>query len=160
MTKYPFYYYDVNDWFVSTGGTAGNAAIIANEDSPYELEYIQAILSHPVITWILNIFGSAFEGKYKSKGKNILERVPIKKIDFNNELDKCKYDEIVTMTREVYEINEKLDDNSITKTEKAALNGQKTFKISEIQKNVSYLYGITDEEMSLIKEMDIEYIEV
>lgn len=149
-TKYPFYYYDTNDWFLATGGTAGNAAIIKEDDSPYELEYIQAILSHPAMKWLLDIRGSAFENNYRAKGTSILEKAPIKRIDFDNPTEVKKYNNIINWTREVYKINEELSKEGLNKNILNNLLNEKEYLIKRIRSEVANLYKVNNQLLELI----------
>ena len=115
------YLYDEDDLVIASGGTAGYCAISKKEVSKYELEFIQAYLTHPYSEKLLSIIGSDFEGDYYSRGTNILERFPLKIINFNDEYQLNLYNSIVRNVRRVHEVNKLLEDN-LSKSAKKVLN--------------------------------------
>jgi len=141
LSKRPMYLYDTNDFVIASGGTAGYCAISEKIGSPYCLEYLQAYLTHPITEWLLSIIGSDFEGEYYSRGTNVLESIPVKKLDFNNSDHKKIYEDVVAHTRRIYAINEDLK-GMLSKTQKTALLGEKKQLIETIEKLISMIYCI------------------
>lgn len=141
LTKNPLYIYDNQDMLIASGGTAGYCAIAEKEDSPYHLEFVQAVLNHPVIEWLTSIIGSDFDNGFHSRGTAVLENIPIVRIDFNNEEQAKVYYNIIDRTRRVYAINEELK-KRLDKRRINALVSEKDQLIKLIEENVSKLYGI------------------
>ncbi len=140
----PLYYYDENDWLIAAGGTAGNCAIIEKEESKYKLEFIQAVLNHPVMGWLCSIIGSDFGGDFFSNGTYILNKLPIKVIDFNNEKQNKKYIKIINSTRRIYQINKDLRNGQLTNRQKTLYEDEKRLLIRVIKDIITELYDIQE----------------
>lgn len=139
LSKYPMYIYDTKDMLIASGGTAGYCAVTIKEDSPYELEYIQAWFSNDITERILSIIGSDFEGGFHSRGTAQLSVLPFIELDFTNNSQQRIYDNVVNYTREVYKINNVLSGN-VTKADVIKLNRRKNELISEINDLISRVY--------------------
>ena len=137
----PMYAYDKSDMLIASGGTAGYCAIAKKGDSQYELEYIQAWLANTYTEKIFNIVGSDFEGGFISRGTFVLSSLPFVKLDFNNLNQKSLYNRVVEATREVYAINEKLDQKPSKQVETTLIR-QKTSFIKEINDLISRVYRL------------------
>lgn len=140
LSKKAMYLYDENDFVISSGGTAGYCAISRKSGSNYELEFIQAYLTHPYSEKLLSIIGSDFEGGYYSRGTNILERFPLKIIDFSDTEQKKIYDDIVCSVRKINEINQLLS-ISLSKAKKQVLENEKKCIINKVEKLVTDVYN-------------------
>lgn len=135
----PMYAYDDNDLLVASGGTAGYCAISKKSGSPYDLEYIQAWLSHPYTEKIIRMRGSNFEGGFISRGTNVLSKIPFVEIDFTDEKQKRIYDSVVRTTQKVYEINKKIAETN-DRAKLRILNEEKGKKIESIQNGIKKVY--------------------
>jgi hypothetical protein len=143
LTKNPLYIYDRQDMLIASGGTAGYCAIAEKEDSPYQLEFVQAVLNHPVIEWLTSIIGSDFDNDFHSRGTAVLENIPIIRIDFKNKEQSKLYYNVVDRTRRIYAINEELK-KKLDKRRFNTLASEKEQLIKLIEESVSKLYGIED----------------
>lgn len=142
LSKKPMYIYDKNNLLISSGDTAGYCAIARKQESKYELEYIQAYLTHPYMEKLFSIIGSDFESGYYSRGKSLLDKVPFKILDFNNK-NHCKiYNDVVSNTRRIYEINSILITDNIRKSKKETLENEKMYLIKNIEELISKVYSI------------------
>lgn len=108
LSKNPMYILDKQDMLIASGGTAGYCAISKKEGSPYELEYIQAWLSHPITEKIIQLSGSNFEGGFIARGTFALKALPFIPLDLNDKKQHNIYMRVVELTREVYTINNEL----------------------------------------------------
>lgn len=143
LSKKPKYLYDKSNLVIASGGTAGYCAIGEKQGSKYCLEYLQAYLTHPVTEKLLSIIGSDFEGGFYSRGTSVLEIIPIKKLDFGDEAQKELYDNVVSYSRRIYEINDIfLLNRVITKTQQTSLLSEKNFLIKNIEQLISKVYSI------------------
>ncbi|WP_459202074.1 Eco57I restriction-modification methylase domain-containing protein [Methanococcus sp. CF] len=132
------YLYDKTNSLIASGGTAGYCAIFKKEDSSYDLEYIQAILNSDITEKLVKSLGSEFEGGFVSRGTAVLKRIPIIKIDFENENEKTIYDKIVKKSQEIREINERIINRNYQNLE--SLDRAKTELINNINEEVIKLY--------------------
>ncbi len=135
MSKQPMFMRDKKSFVVASGDTAGYAGIKKLEGSPYSLEFVQAYLSHPLIENIFHLIGSDFENGHISRGKSILEVIPIVRIDFENTIEKKRHDDICIKTQEIYRINDKLL-RQISKKDSIVLKRRKKQLIKEIMEIV------------------------
>ena len=133
---------DQNDMVIASGGTAGYCAITIEDDSPYALAYIHAVLNHPALIWLCSVMGSDFEGDYYSRGTYVLNRLPIKKIDFDDNEQVAQYHTIINKTNMIDEINLKLQDSTLRDSNRTILGRQKQALINDIQNCVTKIYDI------------------
>ena len=137
----PMYALDYEDMLIASGGTAGYCAVAKKSDSPYELEYIQAWLANSYTERIIQIVGSDFEGGFVSRGTFVLSSLPFVQIDFNDSKQKALYDRVVEASREVYSINDRLDQCPPKQIE-TTLVRQKDVLINEIDDLISRVYRL------------------
>ena len=141
LSKEPMYVMDTNDILIASGGTAGYCAVSKKDDSPYELEYIQAWLSNPITEHILEIVGSDFEGGFTARGTFVLSTLPFVELDFCVKEQKAIHDRVVAASREIYEINDTLSGRP-AKRIAYLLQQQKEALVSEIQELISQVYRL------------------
>lgn len=135
----PMYAYDKEDFLIASGGTAGYCAISKKPGSKYDLEFIQAWLSHPYTERIIRLRGSVFEGGFVARGTNLLPELPIVDLDFSDSKQKKIYDSVVKSTKKVYEINIKLcETNDRAKVQ--ILNDEKNRLIESIETLIKKIY--------------------
>ena len=105
MSKEPMIMNDNENLVIKSDGTAGNCGKKMNDNNKYDLFFLQAYLSHPIISDVMEKMGSDFEGGFYSRGTQVLEKLPIINVDFENEKEKALYDKIVEKTKKIYELN-------------------------------------------------------
>ncbi len=137
----PMYALDNDDMLIASGGTAGYCAVAQKVDSPYELEYIQAWLANSYTERIIQIVGSDFEGGFVSRGTFVLSSLPFVKLDFGDSKQKAIYDRVVEASREVYDINNKIN-NRLSKQVETTFVRQKEALINEIDSLISRVYHL------------------
>jgi len=108
LSKEPMYAYDNEYMLIASGGTAGYCAVSQKHESPYAIEYIQAWLAHPYTEKIIRLSGSDFEGGFVARGTFILSTLPFIELDFSSDEQKKLHDDIVKLTQEIYQINDKI----------------------------------------------------
>lgn len=141
LSKKAMYLYDENNFVIASGGTAGYCGISQKKESDYQLEFIQAYLTHPYSEKLLSIIGSDFEGDYYSRGTNILERFPLKVINFNDAYQRGLHDDIVRNVKRIHEINKELK-CTLSKSSKSVLIDEKEYLISSTEKLVTSIYNL------------------
>jgi len=142
---------DKNDMVIASGGTAGYCAITVEDESPYALEYIHAVLNHPALAWLSSVMGSDFEGNFYSRGTYVLNRLPIRKIDFSDKEQFTNYQEVIDKTNKIHQINVGMQDEKIRTKDKTVLKRQKKVLINDIEKCITKIYDI-DHFMKYIKD--------
>lgn len=141
LSKEPMYAYDEDDMLIASGGTAGYCAISKMKKSPYELEYIQAWLSHPYTEQLLQMMGSDFDNGYVARGTFVLSNIPFVELDFKKSEQKAIYDAVVKATRKIYDRNKKIAGN-LDKAGKSILIREKERLIHNIQENITKVYQL------------------
>lgn len=146
LSSKPFYYLDNEDMLIASGGTAGYCAISQKENSEYAIEFLQAVLTHPLIEWVISMTASEFDNGFHARGTALLKNLPIVKIDFENKADLEKYTKIVNLSREIYDLNNNLS-NKLDSKSKKIFESDKLSKIKEIQTIFWELYEVTEKEI-------------
>ncbi|KJS22866.1 MAG: endonuclease [Clostridiaceae bacterium BRH_c20a] len=93
----PPYVLDTKNLLFTGGGNGPYYGLLNKSD--YSLLYFLGILSHPVIESMVKSGASEFRGSYYSHGKQFIEKLPIKKIDFANADEVEKYEKILRIVR-------------------------------------------------------------
>lgn len=111
---------------------------LRNSDS-YSLFYIQAILNSSFISKYIEESSIYFENGYFTTGKQFVENVPIRKIDFTNKNEKEIHDKIVNITIELMNLSE---NNFMNQNEIKRIKRLKVYKNDELESLVKRLYGV------------------
>lgn len=151
----PPYVLDTNN-LLFTGGGNGPYYGLLNK-SEYSLLYFLGILSHPVIERMVKSRASEFRGAYYSHGKQFIEKLPIRKIDFDNDDEAKKYRLIVKNVENMINTTAQLKEtkNSVKKT---ILSRKLDTLYSQLINIINDLYGINDEDFKIV--MDDEMLNV
>jgi type I restriction-modification system DNA methylase subunit len=92
LSKEPAYIWDQQNIQFTGGGNGPYYSLTSN--SEYSLLYILGVLVHPIIEAMVRAGASEFEGAYYSHGKQFIENLPIRKIDFTVAAEKKLHDDI------------------------------------------------------------------
>lgn len=141
LSKEPMYALDTNDFLITSGDTAGYCAVCKQEESPYELEYIQAWLTNDYTERILKIIGSDFENGFYSRGRSVLVTLPFVELNFDDPGQKKIYERVVEATRTIYQMNVELAKQPAKRIANT-LQRQKEILISEIQELIARVYRL------------------
>ncbi|MBR0491404.1 MAG: Eco57I restriction-modification methylase domain-containing protein [Clostridia bacterium] len=145
MSKEPMFMYDNENLVIQSGGTAGYCGIKMKQNSKYDLFFLQSYLSHPIMNDVMEKMGSDFEGGFYSRGTQVLEKLPIIDVDFDNTQEKNLYDKIVNNTRKIYDLNKTLKSKIMKKTEEEAIISLRKQIVIEIMKDITKLIELKDE---------------
>ncbi|MCF2552625.1 type I restriction enzyme HsdR N-terminal domain-containing protein [Bacteroides caecigallinarum] len=147
------YSIDNNGTLVSSGGTAGYCLVSVPSDSMYSIYYIQAILGSVQGEWLASLYGEIFRGGYIARGTKVLKQIPIREIDFTNQNERNTHDDIVNRQKKLIELGDKI--NKAAKKRRILIPLQRQFDLlkEEQQKVINMLYGMTDDEVSLIPKI-------
>jgi hypothetical protein len=149
------YAIDYNRTVLSSGGNAGYCIISYNNEQPYSIYYLQAILNSKQVEWICSLIGSVFRGGYISHGTQVLKKLPIRKIDFTNNKEKELHDKIAETQKELISIYEQIDAKAGNKRALIPLQGQFERRKDNLEKLLAELYNLGDDDLliPLIKEL-------
>ena len=144
----PRYVYDDNNVVFTGGGNGPYYGLRIRPDSSLSLFYIQAVLHHPVIDAM--VAGSTFQGGYISHGKQFVEELPIKDIDFNDAEEKGIYDNLIRVTRLLNDLARKAQ--TATTPQKKEFHTRRMGMLKrEMFVLVERLYGLGQDDLELVQ---------
>lgn len=144
------YAVDANGTLVSSGGTAGYCLISIPTESHYSIYYIQAILGSVQGEWLASLYGEIFRGGFIARGTKVLKQIPVRTIDFNNTDDVAAHDEIVERQKALISLGDRIAAAGSNTRKSTPLKRQFELLKAEQQQAINNLYGMTDEEVTLI----------
>ena len=150
------YAIDNKGTLVSSGGTAGYCIVCVPPEKKYSIYYIQAILGSVQGEWLASLYGEIFRGGYIARGTKVLKQIPIRCIDFENQDDIAKHDDIVRRQKKLIAIGDKLAQARNNPRKAAPL--KRIFEALKIEQQnaINGLYGMSSDEqrqIPLIKEI-------
>jgi hypothetical protein len=148
----PPYALDNNDLQFTGGGNGPYYALINR--SEYSLLYFLGILSHPVFENMVKAGASEFRGAYYSHGKQFIENIPIRKIDLKNASENKKYKTIVKLVESLIKTRVQLK-SAAYGSKRTVLQRKSNTLFDQLIQNINLLYGISDEEFSLVMNDDM-----
>lgn len=147
LSQAPSYIIDDTN-FQFTGGGNGPYYSITS-DSAYSIYYLAGLLSHPILEAMVKSRASEFRGEYYSHGKQFIENLPIKEIDFNNPDEAKTHRQIVSKVKSIIDTKSKLKGIKIYAKQKVMHR-----KLNRLYKNlfdqVDDLYGFTQDDIDCI----------
>lgn len=147
------YAVDTNGTLVSSGGTAGYCLVSIPADSQYSIYYIQAILGSIQGEWLASLYGEIFRGGFIARGTKVLKQIPVRTIDFNNLADVTAHKEIVERQKSLISLGDRIAANGNNERKATPLKRQFELLKKEQQQAINNLYGMTEEEVSLIPKI-------
>ena len=147
------YAVDTNGTLVSSGGTAGYCLISIPTDSQYSIYYIQAILGSIQGEWLASLYGEIFRGGFIARGTKVLKQIPVRTIDFDNPTDAAAHNEIVERQKKLISLGDRIAAAGNNVRKATPLKRQFELLKAEQQQAINNLYGMTEEEVSLIPKI-------
>jgi len=148
----PPYALDNDDLQFTGGGNGPYYALINRSD--YSLLYFLGILSHPLFENMVKAGASEFRGAYYSHGKQFIENIPIWKIDFENASEKERYATIVKLVEALIKTKAQLK-SAAYGSKRTVLHRKADTLFDQLIHNINLLYGISEEEFSLVINDDM-----
>ncbi len=143
------YAIDFHSTLISSGGTAGYCMITIPEESKYSIYYIQALLNSKYLEWFSALNGEVFRGGYIARGTKVLKKLPIRIINFDNELDKNKHDNISKIQESLIKLQGEIDNASGNLRTILRLTREfKRMKL-ELEEMLIGLYGLGDDDKNI-----------
>jgi len=143
----PPYVFDTKN-LLFTGGGNGPYYGLLNK-SNYSLLYFLGILSHPVIESMVKAGASEFRGSYYSHGKQFVEKLPIRKIDFANEDEVEMYETILKIVRNLINTTAQFEAEK-NGTRKKILDRKLGTLFNQLISVINKLYEISDKEFATV----------
>lgn len=140
------YAVDTHGTLVSSGGTAGYCIISLPEKSPYSIYYLQALMTSRPLEWLSSLYGEIFRGGFIARGTKVLEQLPFRTIDFDNQDEKKLHDDIANLQQELISIGDRIVKAGNNKRVLTPLNRNFSYKKNEMEKLIQNLFSLTKEE--------------
>ncbi len=147
LSQEPSYIIDTTNFQFTGGGNGPYYSITSNSD--YSIYYIVGLLSHPILEAMVKSRASEFRGEYYSHGKQFIENLPIKVIDFNSPKERKVYEKVCATVKSIIASKEKLKSIKIYAKKAILLR-----KINRLYKNlfnhIDALYGFTQDDIDCV----------
>lgn len=131
-----------------TGGGNGPYYALLNR-SDYSLLYFLGILSHPLFENMVKAGASEFIGAYYSHGKQFIENLPIRLIDFENESEKEQYDRIIKTVKNLIQTKAEYK-NGAYGAKRTVLKRKMDTLYNQLIQYINQLYGLSDEDFEIV----------
>ena len=147
LSTEPTYVYDEKNLKFTGGGNGPYYSLISNSD--YSPLYILGILSHPLIEAMVKAGASEFRGAYYSHGKQFIEDLPIRQIDFANAQERKQYNDIVKTVKQLIATRAKYNQTYIG-AKKIVLERKFNYLNASLINQINLLYEITFDEVNTV----------
>ena len=152
LSTKPGYVFDENNLQFTGGGNGPYYSLFTN--SNYSLYYILGILAHPIFEVMVKSGASEFRGAYYSHGKQFIENLPIRQIDFTNADEGKLHNEIVKTVKKL--IGTKATYNEIyIGSKKKVMQHKLDLLFNTLIIQINSLYEISPEEMDTVLNDDM-----
>lgn len=128
------------------GGNGPYYGLEMKTESPESIYYLLSLLNHPFIESFIRRKSSYFAGGYYSHGKQFVEGLPIRRINFDDASEKNTHDEIVSLTESMRLLGKQLDD-SVATDQKAIIQRAIDENERRVNSLIDQLYGLKDREL-------------
>jgi hypothetical protein len=141
--------YDIdNNYFVNV--TTGGFGIIT--DPRYgDQTYVTGLLNSRLLDWFLKNVSTNFRGGYFAANKQFLVQLPIRIIDLSDPGEKSLHDQVIALVEKMMELHQRLS-AARSPTDRNFLQRQINATDHQINRLVYELYGLTDEEITIVEE--------
>lgn len=150
------YAIDTKQTLFSSGGTAGYCLITLPESLPYSTFYIQALLNSKYSEWFASLYGEVFRGGFIARGTKVLKKLPIRKIDFDNNDERALHDSISHVQQELIQLQGNIDNNQNNNRQLIPLYRRFSHKKIELENLLKQLYNLGQSD-SLIPKINENY---
>lgn len=151
LSTRPSYIYDDQDLQFTGGGNGPYYSLIPNDE--YSIYYILGILSHPLFEKMVKAGASEFRGAYYSHGKQFIENIPIRLIDFKNKEEKVSYEGIIKLVKEL--IRTKNQFNEAVDSKKSVFERKIHILNEKLIEQISRLYDISERDYQAVMDDEL-----
>ncbi len=141
------YCFDEEGKYYFSGGAAGGYGILAK--SSINPKYLLALLNSKLLDWYHHQLSTNFRGGYFSYESRFIKQLLIRTIDFNNPAEKATHDNLVSLVDQMLELHKKKSSFPLS-AEREKIEREITLTDEKIDEIVYRLYGVTEEERSII----------
>ncbi len=147
LSQKPSYVIDDTNFQFTGGGNGPYYSITSN--SEYSIYYLAGLLSHPILEAMVKSRASEFRGEYYSHGKQFIENLPIKIIDFSDANQKKAHDKIDKAVKSIITTKQSLKDESVY-AKKTILQRKVNRLYNNLFNQINALYDFTQEDIDCI----------
>lgn len=141
--------------FVGSGGGGGGAyGLTLKPNGQVSQYYILGILNSRMADWLAKLANSRFGGGYYSFNRQYIEPIPIRPIDFKSSNDKALHDHLVALVERMLDLHKRVSEAK-TPADKDRLQRQIDATDQEIDRLVYDLYGLTEEEITIVEAASV-----
>ncbi|MCL2075024.1 MAG: Eco57I restriction-modification methylase domain-containing protein [Betaproteobacteria bacterium] len=119
-------------------------------DTKVDLRYTLGVLNSHLLAWVFPYLSASFRGGFLSANRQFLGQLPFRSIDFSNPRDKSLHDRMVALVEQMLEAKKQEANATATHAVESA-SRRCTMLEREIDDLVYELYGLTEEEISLVE---------
>jgi len=137
----------------SGGGNGPYYGLRVKEDNPHSIFYLQAVLCHPLIEAMVKTGKtSVFQGGYYSHGKQFIDVLPFRSIDFNDTYEVSVHNQVVQLVKKLTSVT--LEKKTATIPHKRRVLERNCVRIKQqIDNLINILYGVSNEEIQMVEEL-------
>lgn len=147
LSQKPSYIIDETNFQFTGGGNGPYYSITSNSD--YSIYYLAGLLSHPVLEAMVKSRASEFRGDYYSHGKQFIENLPIRTIDFTDAEEKRVHNTIVMTVKSIINTKQSLKGEKVYAKQKV-LHRKINRLYNNIFNQIDVLYSFTQEDIDCI----------
>ncbi|MBM3476667.1 MAG: restriction endonuclease subunit M [Armatimonadetes bacterium] len=118
--------------------------------SPYSPMYALGLLNSAVLFWLLGRLSNVFRAGWITCTKQYVGQLPIRPIDFSDPSDVARHDKMVALVGRMLDLHKRLPEAK-TKLDRDLIERQIAATDDEIDALVYELYGLTDEEIAIVR---------
>jgi type I restriction-modification system DNA methylase subunit len=148
----PRYAYDDQDILFTGGGNGPYYGLRSLPDTELSIFYLQAILSHPVFEAMVKSVASTFRGGYKSHGKQFVQSLPIRQIDFTKRDEQSIHDSIAASVQQLIQATDGLKTATLPQQQQTLRTQTRVLK-QRIDRLIEQHYGIDAADLQTIPEL-------
>ena len=146
LSTKPSYIYDTNNIKFTGGGNGPYYSLLNN--SNYSILYFMGILAHPIFESLIKSGASEFRGRYYSHGRQFIENLPIRMINFNNREDVELYNSVISSVSGLISISKEL--KNVYGSDKKVLVRKKDIILETLKESVNNLYSLNNGDIDVV----------
>jgi hypothetical protein len=138
-------------YFVGSGGGGGGGyGIIKKESIDFSYLYLLGLLNSRLLDNYLKTISTSFRGGYIALNRQYIEQLPIRIINFSNNFEKARHDNMVALVEQMLSLHKQLA-AAKTDHDKTILQRQIDSTDQQIDRLVYELYGLTEEDIKIVE---------
>jgi type I restriction-modification system DNA methylase subunit len=127
-----------------------DTTVLFDNDQPENLHYLLGLLNSHLLTFRFKFIGKLKSGGIREYFWNSISKLPIRRINFAKPADKARHDRMVELVKNMIRLNQRLHLAKST-TDRQQYQSLIEATDQEIDQLVYELYGLTKEEIEIIK---------